>query len=130
MKFSSNLLQEANERIISQVGINVTPNWILWVKDRQEKERHKAKLHRFIPPLLTLLEYFAKVLVVAGAVPPAGPELILALPDAQPGSFGHLTDNLRLSLAQLSLLPRQTLRLSADTVGIHHQRTAHCPTRV
>lgn len=79
---------------------------------------------------LTLLQYFAKVFVVASAVPPTVPELVLALPDAQPRPFGHLTDNLWLSLAQLSLLPRQTLRLPANAVRVHHQRTAHCPRKV
>lgn len=80
-----------------------------------------------IPAPLTLLQYFAKVLVVAGAVPPAVPELVLALPDAQPGSFGHLADDLRLGLAQLGLLPRQALCLPANAVGVHDQRTAHRP---
>lgn len=73
-----------------------------------------------IPPLLTLLQYFAEVLVVAGAVPPPVPELVLALPDAQPGSFGYLTDNLRLGLAQLRLLARQALCLPAYAVRVHH----------
>lgn len=79
---------------------------------------------------LTLLQYFAKVLVLAGAVPPAVPELVLALPDAEPRSFGHLADYLRLSLAELGLLPRQTLCLSANAVGVHHQRTADRPGEV
>lgn len=79
---------------------------------------------------LTLLQDFAKVLVVAGAVPPAVPELVLALPDTQPGPFGHLADNLWLSLAQFSLLPRQTLRLPANAVGVHHQWAAHRPGKV
>lgn len=99
------------------------------VKHRR-KRVSKTELKVFIPPSLTLLQYFAKVLVVAGAVPPAVPKLVLALPDAQPGSFGHLADNLWLSLAQLSLLPRQTLRLPAYAVGVHHQRTAHRPRKV
>lgn len=86
--------------------------------------------HQTTTLALTLLQYFAKVLVVACAVPPAVPELVLALPDAQPGPFGHLTDNLRLRLAQLGLLPSQTLRFSANAVGIHHQRTAHRPAKV
>lgn len=86
-----------------------------------------VKQNTSIRPSLTLLQYFAKVLVVASAVPPAVPELVLALPDAKPGSFGHLADDLRLSLAQLGLLPRQTLRLPADAVGVHHQWTAHRP---
>lgn len=76
---------------------------------------------------LTLLQYFAKVLVVTGAVPATVPELVLALPDSKPGSFDHFTHYLRLSLAQLRLLPRQTLGLSANTVGVHDERTAHCP---
>lgn len=80
-----------------------------------------------LQPSLTLLQYFAKVLVVAGAVPPAVPELVLALPDAQPGAFGHLADNLWLGLAELRLLPRQALCLSAYAVGVHHQRTADRP---
>lgn len=83
-----------------------------------------------IPPSLTLLQYFAKILVVARAVPPTVPELVLALPDAQPGPFSHLTDNFWLSLAQLSLLPCQTLCLPANAVGVHHQRTAHRPGKV
>lgn len=82
---------------------------------------------KHIPSGLTLLQYFAKILVVASAVPAAVSELVLALPDAQPCSFGHLTDNLWLSLAQLSLLPCQTLRLPANAVGVHHQRTADRP---
>ncbi len=99
-------------------------------------KRHKDtkvvidKQNASIPPSLTLLQYFAKVLVVASAVPPAVPELVLALPDAQPGSFGHLTDNLWLSLAQLSLLAGKTLRLPANAVGVHHQRTAHRPRKI
>lgn len=76
---------------------------------------------------LTLLKYFPKVFVVAGAVPPAVPELVLALPDAQPSSFGHLVDDLGLSLAQLSLFPRQALCLPANAVGVHDQWTAHRP---
>lgn len=100
----------------------------LTVQDR-EKWKHESGYHHSLPSKLTLLQYFAKVLVMAGAVPPAVPELILALPDAQPGSFGNLTDDLWLSLAQLSLLPCQTLCLSANTVGVHHQRTAHCPRK-
>lgn len=83
-----------------------------------------------IVPSLTLLQYFAKILVVAGAVPPAVPELVLALLDTQPGPFSHFADNLWLSLAQLSLLPCQTLRLPANAVGVHHQRTAHRPGKV
>lgn len=82
-----------------------------------------------IPSLPTLLKYFAKVFIVAGAVPAPVPELVLALPDAEPGPFGHFTDNFWLGLAQLSLLPRQTFRLPADAVGIHDQRTAHCPAK-
>lgn len=90
----------------------------------------EAKPDISIPPLLTLLQYFAEVLVVTRAVPPPVPELVLALPDAQLGSFGYLTDNLWLSLAQLSLLTRQTFRLPAYAVRVHHQRTAHRPTKV
>jgi len=82
------------------------------------------------PSSLTLLQYFAKILIVASAVPPAIPELVLALPDAQPGSFGHLTDDLWLSLAQIGLLPSQALRLPANAVGVHYQRTAHRPGKV
>lgn len=78
---------------------------------------------------LTLLQYFSKVLVVAGAVPPAVPELVLALPDAQSGPFGHFADDLRLVLAQLGLLPGQPPRLPADAVRVHDQRTAHSPAR-
>ena len=66
---------------------------------------------------------------MAGAVPPAVPELVLALSDPQPGAFGHLTDDLRLSLAQLRLLPRQALCLPANTVGVHDQWAAHCPAK-
>lgn len=83
--------------------------------------------HASFTSSLTLLQYFSKILVVARAVPSAVSELVLALPDAQPGPFSHFADNLRLSLAQLSLLPRQTLRLPANAVGVHHQRTAHRP---
>lgn len=98
---------------------------------QRRKETHivntEAQVDITSIPLLTLLQYFAKVLVVACAVPPPVPELVLALPDAQPGSFGYLTDNLRLGLAQLSLLTCQTFRLPAYAVRVHHQRTAHRP---
>lgn len=81
-------------------------------------------------PLRTLLQYSAKILVVARAVPAAVPELVLALPDAQPGPFSHLANNLWLSLTQFSLLPSQTLCLPANGVGVHHQWTAHSPGNV
>lgn len=64
---------------------------------------------------------------MARAVPSAVPELVLALPDAQPGPFGHLIHNLWLRLAQFSLFPCQTLCLPANAVGVHHQWTAHRP---
>lgn len=76
---------------------------------------------------LTLLQYFSKILVVARAVPSAVPKLVLALPHAQPGPFSHLSDDLRLSLAELGLFPGQALCLPANGVGVHHQRTAHRP---
>ena len=77
--------------------------------------------------LLTLLEYFPKVLVLTGAVPAAIAKLVLTFPDAQFGALGHLADNLWLSLAQLCLFASEALGLPADTVGIHDQRTAHRP---
>lgn len=67
---------------------------------------------------------------MARAVPSAVPKLVLALPHAQPGPFSHLSDDLRLSLAQLGLLAGQALRLPANGVGVHHQRTAHRPGKV
>lgn len=66
---------------------------------------------------------------MAGAVPPAVPELVLALPDSQSGPFGHFADDLRLVLAQLGLLPGQPPRLPADAIRVHDQRTAHGPAR-
>lgn len=82
------------------------------------------------PVSLTLLQYFAKVLVVAGAVPSPVPELVLALPNAQPGSFGYLADDFWLSLAQLGLFTRQTLGFPAYAVRVHHQGTAHRPRSI
>jgi len=76
---------------------------------------------------LTLLQDLAEVLAVAGAIPAAEAELVLALPDSQLGALRHLLHNLRLQLAQLCLLPRQPLRLAADAVGVHDQGTPHCP---
>lgn len=67
---------------------------------------------------------------MARAIPSAEPKLVLALPHAQPGPFSHLSDDLRLSLAELGLFPGQALRLPANGVGVHHQRTAHRPGKV
>lgn len=67
---------------------------------------------------------------MARAVPSAVPKLVLALPHAQPGPLSHLSDDLRLSLAQLGLFAGQALRLPANGVGVHDQRTAHRPGKV
>ncbi|TNN88774.1 hypothetical protein EYF80_001106 [Liparis tanakae] len=99
----------------------------LFLVASQPHSRRSPMLQAWVTAWVTPAAYFAKILIVASAVPPAIPELVLALPDAQPGSFGHLTDDLRLSLAQLGLLPSQTLRLPANAVGVHYQRTAHRP---
>ncbi len=56
--------------------------------------------------MLTLLEDFAKVLVLAGTVPASKAELVLAFAHAQLGTLGHFVDNLRLGLAQFGLLAR------------------------
>lgn len=77
--------------------------------------------------LLTLLQYFSEVLVVAGAVPAAEAELVLALAHAQLGALGDLVDDLGLALAQLRLLARQALRLPANAVGVHDQGAPHGP---
>ena len=76
------------------------------------------------------MQDFSEILVVARAVPSAVPKLVLALPHAQPGPFSHLSDDLRLSLAQLGLFPSQAFRFPANGVGVHHQRTAHRPGKV
>lgn len=93
-------------------------------------EKYRNKHKGITESSLTLLQYFSEILVVAGAVPSAVPELVLALPHAQPGPFSHLSDDLRLSLAQFGLFPSQALRLPANGVGVHHQRTAHRPGKV
>lgn len=93
-------------------------------------EKYRNKHKGITELLLTLLQYFSEILVVAGAVPSAVPELVLALPHAQPGPFSHLSDDLRLSLAQFGLFPGQALRLPANGVGVHHQRAAHRPGKV
>lgn len=77
--------------------------------------------------MLTLLEDFAKVLVLAGTVPAAKAELVLAFPHAQLGALGYFVDDLRLCLAELGLLARQTFGLPADAVRVHDQGTPHCP---
>ncbi len=56
--------------------------------------------------MLTLLEDFAKVLVLAGTVPASKAELVLAFAHAQLGTLGHFVDDLRLGLAQFGLLAR------------------------
>ena len=76
---------------------------------------------------LTLLQDFAKVLVLAGAIPAAKTKLVLAFPYAQLGALGDLVDDLWLSLAQLCLFAGQPFGLPADAVGVHDQRTPHCP---
>lgn len=77
--------------------------------------------------MLTLLEDFAKVLVLAGTVPASKAELVLAFAHAQLGALGHFVDDLRLGLAQFGLLARQTFGLPADAVRVHDQGTPHCP---
>lgn len=77
--------------------------------------------------MLTLLEDFAKVLVLAGTVPASKAELVLAFAHTQLGALCNFVDDLRLGLAQFGLLACQTFGLPADAVWVHDQGTPHCP---
>lgn len=77
-----------------------------------------------------MLQDLSEILVVTGAVPPPGPELVLALPHRHLGALGHLVNDLRFRLAQLGLFASQALGFPADAVGVHHQGAANCPAKL
>lgn len=64
---------------------------------------------------------------MVGAVPAVVAKLMLALPHAHAGSLDHLLHDLRLRLAQLSVLGPQASSLPADAVVVHDQRATQHP---
>lgn len=69
---------------------------------------------------LTLLQDFSQVSALARTVPATVVELMLAFAYAQPGTFSHFLNDLRLRLAQVGMSASQRSSPTADTVGIHH----------